>query len=183
MGDARVSAGTCVGVAGGHHHRAITAVIPGFLVPAQNDAASILRLFMMMLAAALGWYGISMGFLAILMHLGSLTSFGVPYFDGFSWTSNLQDAVVRMPLWSMVRRPISIARGDMTRRRFFIPPLRVEGRGTRKGWIRVLMAALRWTDSPRQRIAKSRGPKPPRQRRSRAATTAPRIFQVFSRAG
>ena len=102
---------------------AITAV-SGFLVPNQNDSASVFRIVMMMLAAALGGYGIAMGFLAMLMHLGSLSSFGVPYFDGFSISVNLQDSVVRMPLWSMIRRPEDIARGDLTRRRFFVPPLR-----------------------------------------------------------
>jgi spore germination protein KA len=41
-----------------------------------------------------------------------------------SISSNLQDSVVRLPLWTKVKRPISLARGDTTRRRFFIPPLR-----------------------------------------------------------
>ncbi|MEA4846965.1 MAG: spore germination protein [Clostridiaceae bacterium] len=121
MGDAAVAAGL-VG-APVVITIAITAVA-GFLVPPQNDSASILRVLMMILAAFTGWYGISMGFLAVLLHLGSLSSFGVPYFDGFAWTSNLQDSVVRMPLWSMVRRPQDIAHNDIIRRRFFIPPLR-----------------------------------------------------------
>ena len=121
MGDAAVSAGlvgapVVITVA-------ITAVA-GFLVPMQNESGSILRVVMMVLASFLGWYGISMGFLALLIHLGSLTSFGVPYFDGFAWNRNLQDSVVRMPLWTMVKRPKDIAQGDTTRTHFFIPPLR-----------------------------------------------------------
>ncbi len=121
MGDAAISAGlvgapVVIAVA-------ITAVA-GFLVPNQNDSASLLRVIMMVLAASVGFYGLSMGFLAVLLHLGSLTSFGVPYFDGFAWTSNLQDSVVRMPLWSMIRRPRDIACGDIKRRHFFIPPMR-----------------------------------------------------------
>lgn len=121
MGDAAVSAGlvgapVVIVVA-------ITAVA-SFLVPNQSDSASLLRVIMMVLAAFVGFYGVSMGFLAVLLHLGSLTSFGVPYFDGFAWMSNLQDSVVRMPLWSMIRRPKDIAHGDITRRRFFIPPMR-----------------------------------------------------------
>lgn len=121
MGDAAVSAGLVsppmvITVA-------VTAVA-GFLVPSQNDSGSVLRVIMMVLASFVGFYGVSMGFLAMLIHLATLTSFGAPYFDGFAWTSNLKDSVVRMPLWSMVRRPRGIARGDTTRRRFFIPPLR-----------------------------------------------------------
>lgn len=102
---------------------AITAVA-SFLVPTQNDSISILRIVMLILSGFVGWYGVSMGFLGMLVHLATLTSFGVPYFDGFSWNSDLQDSLVRMPLWSMRRRPKDIARGDTTRHRFFIPPLR-----------------------------------------------------------
>jgi len=102
---------------------AITAV-SGFLVPTLNNSASLLRIMMLTLGALLGWYGLSMGFLWMLFHLGSLNSFGVPYFDGFALTTNLQDSFVRMPLWFMARRPMDIAHGDTTRRKFFIPPLR-----------------------------------------------------------
>lgn len=111
---------------------ALTAVC-GFLVSPQNDSASILRILIMCLGVFAGWYSIFMGFLAILLHLGSLTSFGVPYFDGFAWTRNLQDSLIRMPLWSMVQRPKGIARGDITRRHFFIPPLRPYEDDERKG--------------------------------------------------
>jgi spore germination protein KA len=102
---------------------AITAVA-SFVVPAQNDSTFVMRIIMMILAATIGIYGIVMGLLAMLLYIGSLTSFGVPYFDGLSWTSDLQDSLARMPLWSMIRRPKSIARGNIVRRRFFIPPLR-----------------------------------------------------------
>ena len=101
---------------------AFTAV-SGFLVPTQREASSLLRVVMMLLGGSLGWYGISMGLLALLLHLGSLKSFGVVYFDGFTRARNLQDSVVRMPLWSMLLRPDQLAQGDKTRRgRFFIPP-------------------------------------------------------------
>lgn len=111
---------------------AITAVA-SFLVPNQNDSISILRLVMLALSAFVGWYGISMGFLGMLVHLATLTSFGVPYFDGLSWSSDLQDSLVRMPLWSMTKRPKDIARGDTTRRRFFVPPLRPYARRDEDG--------------------------------------------------
>lgn len=131
MGDAAVSAGIVgapivITVA-------ITAV-SGFLSPTQSDSATILRILMLLLAAVVGFYGVAMGFLAMLVHLATLTSFGVPYFDGFSWSSNLQDSVIRMPLWSMVKRPENLAQGNIVRRKFFIPPLRPhEGRGQEEG--------------------------------------------------
>ncbi len=120
MGDASVSAGLVgaplvIAVA-------LTAV-SGFLVPAQNDTVSILRLISMILAAVLGGYGIAMVFLGVLMHLASLKSFGVSYFEGFPPSRDMQDAVIRLPLWMMVKRPKDIAQRDTTRRRFFIPPM------------------------------------------------------------
>lgn len=121
MGDAAVSAGL-VG-APVVITIAFTAVT-GFLVPGQYDSASVLRVATMLLAALLGWYGISMGLLAVLFHLGSLSSFGVTYFDGFSWTRNQQDSLVRLPLWLMLKRPKGLAAGDVTRRKVIIPPLR-----------------------------------------------------------
>lgn len=121
MGDAAVSAGL-VG-APVVITIAFTAVT-GFLVPWQYDSAAILRVVIMLLAAFAGWYGISMGLLAMLLHLGSLSSFGVAYFDGFALTRNLQDSLVRIPLWLMIKRPKGLSAGDVTRRRAFLPPLR-----------------------------------------------------------
>ena len=76
----------------------------------------------MTLAAVLGGYGIAVGFLATLVHLASLKSFGVPYFEAFAPSSDLKDAIVRAPLWMMTKRPKDIAQGDMTRRPYFVPP-------------------------------------------------------------
>ena len=119
MGEAAVEAGlvgapTVITVA-------LTAVT-SFLIPMQNNSAYILRYIMIALAAFAGIYGISMGLLGLLIHLASLTSFGVPYFDGLSWTRNLQDSVVRMPHWTLTRRPRYIAHGDIKRHHFFVPP-------------------------------------------------------------
>lgn len=119
MGDAAVSAGL-VGAP-----MVITIAltsVAGFIIPEQNDSVSILRLIIMVLAAALGIYGITLGFLGILIHLSSLSSFGVPYFNCFSPSRDLEDSMVRMPLWTMTKRPARIATGDITRRKFFIPP-------------------------------------------------------------
>lgn len=121
MGDAAVSAGL-VG-APVVITIAITAVA-SFLIPAQNDAISLLRLVMMGLAAFLGFYGVTIGLLAMLIHLASLQSFGIPYFDNFNISTGVEDTIVRAPLWAMTRRPKGIAYDDTTRGRFFIPPIR-----------------------------------------------------------
>lgn len=102
---------------------AVTAVA-GFLIPNQSDSSAMLRIAMMIPAAFVGLYGIAFGFLALLIHLATLESFGVSYFDSFSHTSDIQDTVIRTPLWFMNKRPARIAKGDTTRGHFFVPPLR-----------------------------------------------------------
>ncbi len=120
MGDAAVSAG----IVGAPMVIviAITAVA-GFLVPALNDAGSMLRIVMMAMAAFVGFYGVAFGFLGVLVHLATLESFGVLYLGSFD-ADDAKDTLIRMPLWSMNKRPKGIARGDTTRGRRFIPPLR-----------------------------------------------------------
>lgn len=100
---------------------AVTAV-SGFLVPTQNDSASILRVIALIPAAVVGFYGVGLTFLGTLIHLATLESFGLPYFDSFGHAADAQDALVRMPLWSMSQRPRGIAQGDTTRIKPFIPP-------------------------------------------------------------
>ncbi len=100
---------------------AFTAVV-GFMVPTQADSASILRLLMLFFAIFLGFYGVALGFLGILIHLATLNSFGIPFFDSFNHSNDMLDVTIRAPLWSNVKRPSDIARGDVTRGRFFIPP-------------------------------------------------------------
>lgn len=119
MGDAAVSAGL-VG-APMVITIAITAV-SGFAVPEHTDSIIILRLLAMICAAVLGGFGLAVAVLAILIHLGSLKSFGVAYFDGFTASRNQQDTIVRMPLWFMKKRPKGIVYHDVVRTQPFIPP-------------------------------------------------------------
>ncbi len=121
MGDAAVSAGL---VGAPLVITVAMTAVTGFLVPMQSDVASLLRLISMLLATVLGGYGIAMGLLATLVYLASLKSFCVPYFESFALSRDLQDSMVRMPLWFMTKRPKDIAQNDTTRRRFFIPPMR-----------------------------------------------------------
>ncbi|NLG25124.1 MAG: spore germination protein, partial [Clostridiales bacterium] len=121
MGDAAVSAG----LVGAPMVIAIAlTAVASFVVPAKNESSSLLRIVMMCLAAFMGMYGIVIGLLAVMTHLATMSSFGVPFFEGFTWSRDQQDIAVRAPLWAMVKRPKDIAQGDVTRRRFFIPPLR-----------------------------------------------------------
>jgi len=100
---------------------AFTAVC-GFLLPTQNNSTAILRICMMILAAFAGFYAVSLGFLAILIHLASLESFGVAYFDSFSNKYDVKDTVARLPLWANNRRPVNLVGEDKLKGELFIPP-------------------------------------------------------------
>ena len=84
--------------------------IASFAVPAQTDSGTILRYIYLALAGIAGGFGVIMGLLATLLHLASLRSFGTPYL----WPvvpldlSGLKDVFIRMPLWTMSKRPEAI---------------------------------------------------------------------------
>lgn len=96
--------------------------IASFAIPRYNVATSfrLLRFPLLLLAGILGFFGITMGLLALLSHLVSLRSFGVPYFSPVAPANvkYLKDALWREPRWRMHLRPSFITRNQSTR----IPP-------------------------------------------------------------
>lgn len=97
---------------------AITA-IASFAIPSYNVAISfrMLRFALMLAAAFLGLYGLVIGILAIIVHLATLKSFGVPYlsFFGSYNIKNFKDFFVRAPLMTMKQRPVYMEGRDKTR--------------------------------------------------------------------
>lgn len=83
--------------------------IASFTMPRFNLGIGIrmLRFPMIFLAGSLGLYGLSLGFLAILLHLTSLRSFGIPYFAPVApyTRGGWRDTVIRVPWWANVLRP------------------------------------------------------------------------------
>ncbi|MGF7184509.1 spore germination protein KA [Desulfitispora alkaliphila] len=83
--------------------------IASFLIPNPEVVGSVrlLRFGMMLLAASMGLYGITIGLLFIHIHLVSLRSFGIP----FMWPiapfnlTGLRDVLVRVPHWGFRFRP------------------------------------------------------------------------------
>ncbi len=67
----------------------------------------ILRFPLMLSAAFLGLFGVIVGLLAILLHLCSLRSFGVPYLSPLAPFNlqGLKDSLVLAPHWSRKKRP------------------------------------------------------------------------------
>ena len=70
-------------------------------------SARVLRFFLMGLATFMGFYGIMLGILFMLIHLCSLRSFGVPYMSPFAPFNlqNQQDTLVRFPTFAFKERP------------------------------------------------------------------------------
>lgn len=95
--------------------------IANFVIPAFEVAISlrILRFLFMALAASFGLFGMTVGFIALLLHLSSLRSFGVPFMSPFApfRLEDQKDTLVRFPIWSMRKRPHFFSRGNRVRRR------------------------------------------------------------------
>ena len=88
--------------------------IASFAAPAQTDSGTILRYIYLILAGIAGGFGVIMGLLVTLLHLASLRSFGTPYL----WPivpldfTGLKDVFIRMPLWTLSKRPKAIVWED-----------------------------------------------------------------------
>jgi spore germination protein KA len=97
---------------------ALTA-LASFLIPTPSGGFTIrmLRFPIMFMAASLGLFVIMATLMAILIHLCSLRSFGVPYlaplvpFDRYS----LKDTFIRVPRWLSTTRPTFISRQEPVR--------------------------------------------------------------------
>lgn len=99
--------------------------IASFVVTALTDVVAIVRLLLVLLAGVLGNFGIIWGLAALLLHLASLRSFGVPYLSPLAPTtaSDLKDVLVKAPLWMMLTRPRVLVRRNRQRQE---PNLRPE---------------------------------------------------------
>jgi len=94
-------------------------VISTFLIPNYDMslAIRILRFPMLVLTNIMGIFGIAIGWFLILVHLSSLDSLGVPYFEFHK--SDLKDTFIRAPLWKMNKRPEGIPNQDSIRQTDF----------------------------------------------------------------
>ncbi|NRF93210.1 spore germination protein [Paenibacillus frigoriresistens] len=96
-----------------------TTGIASFGIPRYNlgTAYRLLRFTILILAGLLGFYGILVGCITILIHLVCLRSFGVPYLSPIApqIPGNLKDVLIRAPRWSLNYRPELIAGNDKKR--------------------------------------------------------------------
>nr|WP_239587584.1 spore germination protein [Bacillus pakistanensis] len=93
--------------------------ISSFVVSSFNMAIAVrmLRFPFMGLAASFGLFGIIVGLIALILHLCSLRSFGVPYMAPFApyIKADQKDALLRIPHWGLFSRPRLISQQNITR--------------------------------------------------------------------
>ncbi len=92
-------------------------------------AARLLRFFLLFAASTLGFYGIALVTLFILLHLCNIRSFGVPYMTPFApmVMADLKDTFIRAPLWLMKERPQRIKSGNKVRQQVDPEPRKEPG--------------------------------------------------------
>ncbi|MDO7906428.1 spore germination protein [Paenibacillus sp. JX-17] len=87
--------------------------IASFALPSydMSVAGRLFRFMFMVLAAVFGLYGVTLGLIAMVAHMNSLRSFGVPYMMPFSpFVAEVhKDTVLRFPTWAMRNRPRLVA--------------------------------------------------------------------------
>lgn len=93
--------------------------IASFTIPRFNLGTGIrmLRFPLLALAGTLGFFGITIGLLLILLHMASLRSFGIPYFSPLAplTRGSLRDVLIRAPWWGMKTRPETASRSATDR--------------------------------------------------------------------
>jgi len=93
--------------------------ISNFVFPSITMAIPIriLRFPLMALAATFGLLGIAIGMFAVLLHLCSLRSMGVPYMSPFGplIASDLKDTFIRVPRWGTTKRPQILNKQNIVR--------------------------------------------------------------------
>jgi hypothetical protein len=94
-------------------------IICNFIIPNYSLSLVIrlLRLFLILMSAAFGAFGVTLGWLIIIIHLCRLESFGIPYFAPLAPTrfKDFKDLYIRVPIWAMKERPVSIPSKDKKR--------------------------------------------------------------------
>lgn len=92
--------------------------ITSLMVTKLKSAVLITRIVLLVLASFFGLYGYILGLIALLIHLFSMRSFGVPYIVNYSKFDfqNIKDTIVRAPWWYMEYRPKILAVKNVRRK-------------------------------------------------------------------
>lgn len=100
---------------------ALTA-LSSFAIPNEefSSAYRIMKFLFILAAGMLGYYGILLGAILLLIHLAGLKSFGIPYLTPFvgaelTHYEEWKDTWIRQPLFRLFRRPLFARRGQRIR--------------------------------------------------------------------
>lgn len=87
-------------------------------------AARLLRFLLLLAASTLGFYGIGLVVLVLILHLSNIRSFGMPYIKPFApfFLKDMKDTLVRAPHWMMRVRPEMLASKNKTRQDIELEP-------------------------------------------------------------
>lgn len=98
---------------------ALTA-ITSFIVPSTTGFVGLLRIYILIASSVLGFMGMFVALMGIILHLCSLRSFGVPYLYPISPLNirDQKDAIVRLPIWKMLTRPRILSWQNIDRNRY-----------------------------------------------------------------
>jgi spore germination protein KA len=112
---------------------ALTA-IASFVSPVYSFsmAARLLRFILVLLAAALGLYGVMLGLFFMVGHLNSLRSFGIPYLAPMApfILEDQKDVVLRLPVFTMKKRPVTARSEDPVKQPYAQSPTPSKKEGT-----------------------------------------------------
>ncbi|WP_277584402.1 spore germination protein [Psychrobacillus antarcticus] len=91
--------------------------IANFVSPTYDMSMSVrmLRFIFMGLAASFGLFGVTVGLIALVLHLCSLRSFGIPYMYPLAPfnISAQKDTIIRLSIWKMFTRPDLISQQNI----------------------------------------------------------------------
>ncbi|MFJ8064503.1 spore germination protein [Psychrobacillus sp. NPDC096426] len=94
--------------------------IASFVPPSYDIAIAsrMLRFMFIALAAMFGLYGMTIGLIALILHLCSLSSFGIPYMTPLApfIPSAQKDIFIRQPLWKLTTRPSFLSKNKIRQR-------------------------------------------------------------------
>lgn len=98
------------------------AAIANFALGSAYELASairVLRVICLIAGSVLGFYGLGLVFLGVMVHMAGLRSFGVQYMEPYMplRIGELGDTIYRAPRWAMSRRPSYIAGDSLIRNR------------------------------------------------------------------